>query len=132
MGGSRHVHRVEGWKKNLQSRLNRWMEQIGPKCPKCSRLMVERKGKNGYFWGCSGYPGCRQTPGNGVRMRGKSKLPKFHPESVLLSGQTLETFTGTASYSLWRLIRQWQNGFAPNLFCSTAASPHPLKRCGAG
>lgn len=23
-------------------------------CPNCGKLMVKRKGKNGYFWGCSG------------------------------------------------------------------------------
>jgi topoisomerase-like DNA binding C4 zinc finger protein len=61
IGGSRRVHRVDGWKKNLQARLDRWMEQIGPKCPKCSSLMTERSGKNGKFWACPGYPTCKQT-----------------------------------------------------------------------
>ena len=28
-------------------------------CPNCGKLMVRRKGKNGYFFGCSGYPECR-------------------------------------------------------------------------
>ena len=31
------------------------------KCPACGRVLVRRKGKKGYFWGCSGYPACNQT-----------------------------------------------------------------------
>ena len=31
------------------------------KCPKCSKPMVLRSGKNGAFFGCSGYPECRGT-----------------------------------------------------------------------
>lgn len=30
-------------------------------CPNCGKSMVRRNGKNGYFWGCSGYPKCRTT-----------------------------------------------------------------------
>jgi len=33
----------------------------GQRCPACGRDLVERKGKRGVFWGCSGYPGCRYT-----------------------------------------------------------------------
>ncbi|MCW5590020.1 MAG: DNA topoisomerase 3 [Legionellales bacterium] len=27
-------------------------------CPKCKSPLIKRKGKNGYFWGCSRYPDC--------------------------------------------------------------------------
>lgn len=30
-------------------------------CPKCGKPMKRRKGKNGFFWGCSGYPACKST-----------------------------------------------------------------------
>jgi hypothetical protein len=30
-------------------------------CPVCGSVMVERKGRNGAFLGCSGFPGCRHT-----------------------------------------------------------------------
>ena len=33
----------------------------GGVCPKCSGTLVERKGKNGRFIGCSNYPKCRFT-----------------------------------------------------------------------
>ncbi len=30
-------------------------------CPRCGGQLVKRKGKNGSFWGCRNYPGCRFT-----------------------------------------------------------------------
>ena len=30
-------------------------------CPTCGKVMVRRKGKNGYFWSCVAYPECRTT-----------------------------------------------------------------------
>lgn len=30
-------------------------------CPRCGKQLVPRKGKNGPFIGCSGYPNCRFT-----------------------------------------------------------------------
>ena len=30
-------------------------------CPNCGKVMIRRKGKNGFFWGCSGYPECKTT-----------------------------------------------------------------------
>ena len=30
-----------------------------PRCPKCRRPLLRRKGKKGYFWSCSGYPDCK-------------------------------------------------------------------------
>lgn len=30
-------------------------------CEKCGKLMLERSGSKGPFWGCSGYPECRNT-----------------------------------------------------------------------
>ena len=35
--------------------------KAAPKCKKCGRTMVRRKGKYGEFWGCSGYPECTYT-----------------------------------------------------------------------
>ena len=30
-------------------------------CPKCGKILLRRQGKNGCFWGCSGYPDCTAT-----------------------------------------------------------------------
>ena len=59
VGGDRRVHRVEGWRKNLGERLDNWMELTGPDCPKCGKMMANRKSKYGHFWGCSDYPNCK-------------------------------------------------------------------------
>jgi hypothetical protein len=60
IGGSKRVHRVVNWRKNLQERLDRWQENLKT-CPKCGNLMKVRKGRNGEFLGCMGYPECRHT-----------------------------------------------------------------------
>jgi DNA topoisomerase I len=36
-------------------------EETGEVCPKCSKMLVLRQGKNGQFVGCSGFPKCRYT-----------------------------------------------------------------------
>jgi len=61
VGADKRVHRVEGWRKNLQSRLDSWREQFGPACPKCGKPTVQRRSKRGLFWGCSDYPNCRSV-----------------------------------------------------------------------
>lgn len=32
----------------------------GPKCPKCGKPLVQRKGQKVKFWGCTGYPDCKE------------------------------------------------------------------------
>lgn len=72
VGGDKRVHRVEGWRANLQNRLDRWREQLGPACPKCRAATVRKRSRRGPFWGCCRYPDCRtvqpiQTPIKAVR-----------------------------------------------------------------
>lgn len=48
---SKRVHRVQGWKRNLQARLDDLkVERI---CPDCGSPMARRKGKRGEFFGCT-------------------------------------------------------------------------------
>lgn len=61
IGGDRRVHRVEGWRANLQNRLDGWPEQFGPACPKCQGLTVRRRSARGPFWGCCKYPICKSV-----------------------------------------------------------------------
>jgi len=68
VGGSKRVHRVEGWKKNLSERINHWKEMLGPICPKCNAPMVERAVRSGAnkgqtFYGCCMFfkTGCTGT-----------------------------------------------------------------------
>jgi len=60
VGKVKRVHRVLGWVKNLQNRIDLWSELLGPVCS-CGCHMIERKSSRGQFWGCSNYPICRQT-----------------------------------------------------------------------
>lgn len=65
LSGDRRVHRVQGWKKNLQDRLDRWLEHFPDQiCPECGLPMLPRcrgKEKTPSFLGCAGFPECRQT-----------------------------------------------------------------------
>lgn len=64
VGLMKRVHRVKGWRKNLEQRLNSWQDMLGPVCPKCGAMMVlrsQRKNKKSKFWGCMNYPTCNGT-----------------------------------------------------------------------
>jgi ssDNA-binding Zn-finger/Zn-ribbon topoisomerase 1 len=39
-------------------------KKTGKKCPKCSHLLVEKKGTRGTFLGCAAYPACRYIEGS--------------------------------------------------------------------
>ena len=61
IGASKRVHRVKGWRKNLDDRISSWKELLGPTCPRCGSQMIERhsrKNKKYVFWGCTNYPQC--------------------------------------------------------------------------
>lgn len=45
-------------------------------CPQCKKPMTRRKGPKGYFWGCSGYPNCKNTAAD------KKGKPDFLPRKV--------------------------------------------------
>lgn len=61
IGTDKRVHRVEGWKKNLQDRLDKWPDQLGPNCPICGAATVQRRSGRGPFWGCCRYPHCKSV-----------------------------------------------------------------------
>ncbi len=60
VSGSKRVHRVAGWQKNLQVRLDKWGDDLRT-CPDCGMPLVVRNGKNGEFLGCTGYPNCHHS-----------------------------------------------------------------------
>lgn len=78
VGCDRRVHRVEGWRVNLAERLERWREQLGPECPTCGTLMVQRRSKRGLFWGCGSYPTCKAI----VAIPVPQKAPRAQREPV--------------------------------------------------
>ena len=57
VGGSKRVHRVAGWRKNLLARLEAWEEAIRGRCPRCGAPKVARKNKKGEeFTSCVMWP----------------------------------------------------------------------------
>lgn len=61
LSGSKRVNRVRGWKKNLQDRIDNWIQDFPIHKCECGCPMFVRKGKNGKFYGCSNYPSCKKT-----------------------------------------------------------------------
>lgn len=61
IGADKRVHRVRGWRENLTNRLDHWREQLGPACPKCGSVTVQKVSGRGPFWGCSNYPVCKSV-----------------------------------------------------------------------
>jgi hypothetical protein len=59
VASSKRVHRVAGWRNNLQQRIDSLT--IEYQCDKCGAPMVKRKSKRGEFYGCGNYPDCRNT-----------------------------------------------------------------------
>lgn len=64
LAGQKRLHRVEGWKNNLQASLNKWEELIGLRCPDCGwpmRLVSPHKGQKwDPFLGCLRFrQGCK-------------------------------------------------------------------------
>lgn len=51
-----------------------------PPCPDCGQPMRRRKGKNGWFWGCSAYPQCKTTLPDQKGNPRKAKAPQAHHE----------------------------------------------------
>lgn len=69
LGGDVRVHRIATWAKNLQKRLDKWLELLPEHaCPKCSMPLVVRETKSKpkrQFLGCAGWKrngeGCDYT-----------------------------------------------------------------------
>jgi hypothetical protein len=60
----KRVHRTKNALNNVHKRAREvWGYAINTdnQCPKCSSILVERKGPRGSFFGCSSYPDCTHT-----------------------------------------------------------------------
>jgi hypothetical protein len=62
VAGVVRTHRVPGWQVRLVTKLHELGQTFrAKKCPACGSYMAERKGVNGNFLGCNGFPRCRHT-----------------------------------------------------------------------
>ena len=78
---------VTGIVRDMQSRFGAREAAATHHCPSCGALLIRRqskKGKKGFFWGCSGYPACEVTlpdedgkPGAPNKASGRGGQPKL-------------------------------------------------------
>lgn len=86
-GGKRSYDAVvnAAWRQ-LSSELDGLQVAIKPEhpCPECGKALARRKGSNGFFWGCTGYPDCKVTAPDNRGKPGERKAPPaptgFHCE----------------------------------------------------
>lgn len=57
---AKRVHRVAGWRANLQQRIDTLTLPTDP-CGACGSPMVLRKSARGSFYGCASFPDCRAS-----------------------------------------------------------------------
>ncbi len=102
IGGERKCLRVKGWKANIQSRIDKWPEMIGPPCPKCQGPTAERDGPRGKFWGCIRYS--KQGPScNGTINFGQENAPRCSCGKVMVERTgTKGKFLGCTGYPVCR------------------------------
>ena len=86
-------------------------EPLDEECPRCSRQLVKRLGRNGLFVGCSGFPECRFTrdldgAGNGQEPEEVGEpCPECGADLVFKQGR-FGRFIGCKSYPECRYTRQ--------------------------
>jgi hypothetical protein len=106
IGGERRCHRVQGWKKNLQARIDNWPELIGPPCPKCGNPTVERESARGKFWGCVRYS-TQQGGCNGTINFGQENAPQCSCGKVMVERNGKNgKFLGCSGYPLCRNTKE--------------------------
>ena len=71
-------------------------------CPRCKQgVLVQRKGKNGVFWGCSNYPKCRLTTND------KDGKPDMDEAKNRVAGGGFSTAPNASSRSAGGNSRRW-------------------------
>jgi DNA topoisomerase-1 len=92
-------------------------------CEKCGAKMTKKRGKFGYFWGCSGYPACDHIVKiqRGASTEAKAKAPvevapdvvcpKCGREMIIRSGR-FGKFLGCAAYPACKTIVNLKKGTA--------------------
>jgi len=68
---------IQGVHENLRREISALQISSTPKhpCPGCGKPLRRTKGKNGYFWGCTGYPDCTATLPDKNGEPGQAKTP---------------------------------------------------------
>ncbi len=84
-------------------------------CPECGSPLRKRKGKKGWFWGCSGYPKCRYTAPDNQGKPG-ARRPSTESDEKHTAGSTCPKCSkGTL---VLRTLKKGKNEGKPFLGCS--------------
>lgn len=93
-------------------------------CPDCGKALRRRKGKNGFFWGCSGYPECKTTRPDSRGKPGKAKARTASRSTSRTKGNKAPAKTGSScpqckSGSLvQRTVKNGKNAGKPFVGCT--------------
>jgi ssDNA-binding Zn-finger/Zn-ribbon topoisomerase 1 len=103
--------------------------KAGKHCPRCNKLLSERKGLHGTFWGCTGYPLCRfieKAPQPMLARRyGPEGWKNPHPHQGHGSPHLEEALTMLALLAHLVVAQAW-----PHVARRTTLSlPWPLRTC---
>lgn len=88
VGKAKRCLRTKNWQKNLGKAISSWSEDNWRICTACDFPMVEKKGKNGTFWGCVTFAetkcnGIPKSPSIATKKAVKSKLTLAKPALIL-------------------------------------------------
>lgn len=103
------------FKKNLTSKnkdVKKFQIMTNKKCPECGQPLVEKFGRFGKFYACSGYPACKYTEANDEEKKlqaevGKEKCPECGAPLVLRHGK-FGKFMGCSNYPNCHYIKKFE------------------------
>lgn len=105
----------EPFKKNLDKKtkeVQKYQKFIDKKCPECGKPLMEKFGRFGKFYACSGYPTCKYTEANEEEQKlqkevAKEKCPECGSPLVLRSGR-FGKFMGCSNYPTCHFIKKFE------------------------
>lgn len=105
----------EPFKKNLDKKtkeVKKFQKFIDRNCPECGKPLLEKFGRFGKFYACSGYPACKYTEASEEEKKlqaeaAKEKCPKCGAHLVLRSGR-FGKFMGCSNYPDCNFIKKFE------------------------
>jgi len=80
-------------------------KEVGERCPKCGKPLVERLGRFGPFIGCSNYPECKYIKRKETIKVGR-KCPKCNDGELVKRNSRRGTFIGCSNYPSCRYVEK--------------------------
>ena len=84
-------------------------------CTTCGRALIRRKGRNGFFWGCSGYPDCNVTCEDDRGKPGKANEPRTKVEAPVSGSFKCPACGGELKYGVSKAGKPYWACFAKSV-----------------